>query len=453
MTTTNGILADWLVELSLDRVPSAVTRSTVWRVLDIVGAMLAGRDTALVGNLRKAYPTNPAGVPIVGFANRRTPEDAALLMATMGCVLEFDDSHVSTGIHASTPVIATALAMSAQCRVDGRRLIEAVLVGNELACRLGLAAPGVFHHHGLHPTAMVAIFGCTYAAAKIAGATATEIKNAIGIAGSMAAGIMASWEDGTDAKSLHAGLAARAALQALHLARHGVTGPASVYEGRFGFFRSHVQSDSIDLGAITEGLCESWELLNIASRPFPCGHYIQPYIDAALELQRRECVPVDEIAAVECPMPSYMIPLVCEPRDEKLRPKTSWHARYSLPHCMAEALTTGGLSKHSFDPVTLEDGRFAALAATVRGVAAEAEEPRTQWSGAARFTLRDGSQLRHRIDHLRGTPENPMSESDIVDKFRRNAEGALTPVAIDHAVETLLTLETCADITALVQTL
>ena len=453
MVTLNEKLADWVAALKLDDVPDETVQLASWRVLDMVGAMMAGRDTALVDHLCKAYPGDPTGVPVVGLAGNRAPEDAALLMATMGGVLEFDDSHVATGIHPSTPVVATALALGALHRIDGRRLIEAVLVGVELACRLGLVAPGVFHHHGLHPTAMVAAFGCTYAAAKIVEATPIETANAIGIAGSMAAGIMASWEDGADAKSMHAGLAARGALHALHLARHGVTGPASVYEGRFGFFRSHIQANPFDLNAIADGLGDQWEIVNIASRPFPCGHYIQPYIDAALELQRREKVPLDKIAAIECPMPSYMIPLVCEPRDEKLRPKTPWHARYSLPHCIAEALTTGGLDKNSFDTAALADGRFAALAASVGGVVAESDELRTQWSGEVRFALRDGSILRHRIDHLRGTPQNPMTEADIVEKFCRNVEGVLEPEAVDHVVESLLLLSHCSDVTALLDTL
>ena len=453
MSTTNEILADWASDLSLDQVPEAVVQSTVLRVLDIVGAMLAGRDMELVDHLCDAYPADLSGVKPVGLASPHTPEDAALLMATMGCVQEYDDSHVATGIHASTPVVATALSLGARHRVDGRRLIEAVLVGNELSCRLGLAAPGVFHHRGLHPTAMVAAFGCTYAAAKIAGVTATELKNAIGIAGSMAAGIMASWEDGTDGKSLHAGLAARNALQALHLACHHVTGPASVFEGRFGFFRSHVQADPVDFNAITDRLGDRWEVLNIASRPFPCGHYIQPYIDAALELQQCEDLRLDQIVSIECPMPGYMIPLVCEPRDEKLRPKTSWHARYSLPHCIAEALSTGGLDKHSFDPAALADGRFAGLAAKVFGVTAETNEPRTQWSGEVHVTSRDGSKRRHRIDHLRGTPHNPMNVADMIEKFRRNAEGVLTPAGIDHAVNALLGLEKCDNVAALLEML
>ena len=453
MPTKNDILANWAMNLSLERVPGAVVQSTVWRVLDIVGAMLAGRDVKLVDHLRKAYPAALSGVRAVGHSSPYTQEDAAMLMATMGCVLEFDDSHVATGIHASTPIIATALSLSAQNRVDGRRLIEGILVGNEISCRLGLAAPGVFHHHGLHPTAMVAAFGCTYAAAKISGVKTDTLKNAIGIVGSMAAGIMASWKDGSDASSLHAGFAARTALQALSLARHGVTGPASVFEGRFGFFRSHIHSETIDFDAITRELGDLWEVLNIASRPFPCGHYIQPYVDAALELQRREKLQLDQIVAIKCPMPNYMIPLVCEPRNEKLQPKTPWHARYSLPHCVAEALSTGSLDKHSFDPSAIANQRFAGLASKVSGVISKFNEPRTQWSGEVHVTLRDGTIKSHRIEHLRGTPHNPMDETDIIDKFRRNALGVLSPADINRSVDALLAIDRSNDINTMLEML
>ena len=193
--------------------------------------------------------------------------------------------------------------------------------------------------------------------------------------------------------------------------------------------------------------------MNIASRPFPCGHYIQPYIDAALELQRRERIKPEHIVSIQCPIPDYMIPLVCEPREEKLRPKTPWHARYSLQHCISEALSTGGLDKYSCNQEALADGRYSDLAAKVFGVPAENNEPRTQWSGEVHIRLKNGTAWRHRIAHLRGTPQNPMNKAAIVEKFNRNADGILTSRGIDLAIDALLTLEQSDNVSTMLKPL
>lgn len=450
MPSINQQLAKWVTELQCNSLPPEVVTQTKFRILDIVGAMLGGLNTELVTQVGKAtfVPDNGVGAKAIGFSQQTGAPAAAVLMGTMGCVLEYDDSHISTGIHASTPIVATALAKGQQLAVSGQRLIEAVLVGNEITCRLGIAAPGVFHRVGFHPTAVLSVFGAGYTATKLAQCSVMDIANTIGICGSFASGIMASWQDGTSAKSLHAGWAGASALQAMNMATQGVTGPDEVFEGRFGFYKSHVQDPHfvVQLDAITKGLGNHWEVLNVVPRAYPCGHYIQPFIAAALGLREQQAVVIEDIVEIQCLVPEYWIPLICEPRDEKIRPATSWHARYSVQFCVAESLLANAFDKRSLSQSNLTDERFLSLAQKVTYAVDPLATDRSRWSGEVVVTFKSGLTRRHRVDDLIGTPRHPMSETQLIDKFIHNADGVLPMHVSQQFIEQVIHLEKITDI-------
>src|SRR4051794_26852516 len=303
------------MDLRLDLVPPDVVHATKLRILDILGAMLAGSETTLSGRMRRAAAESLDDVAsLIGTRERSGLAMAALVNGTSAHVLEFDDSHIETGVHPTSPVLAAALSQAEVLRLPGSRLIEAVLLGNEIACRLACVAPGMFHRHGFHPTGVFGIFGAVAALAHLQGTTARTLGDAFGLAGSMSAALMAAWEDGSESKSLHAGLAASDACQAVTLARHGISGPGVVFEGRFGFFRAHVQDPEYPLrfAAATAGLGQRWEVLNIAAKVYPNGHYIQPFTDAVATLRKQHGLTADQVTEVECAVADYMVPLVCE---------------------------------------------------------------------------------------------------------------------------------------------
>jgi 2-methylcitrate dehydratase PrpD len=457
MKTVSTAIADWIAGLDPVHIPPEVTTAAKLRVLDIVGAMLGGRESELAEQTARAVfvPENGSGSPVIGFAGQTGVGSAAMLQGTLGCVLEFDDSHVASGIHASTPVVAATVAKARQQRAPGTALIQAVLLGNELACRLGLVAPGMFHRVGFHPTAVIAGFGATYGIAHLLRLDAGQMVSAAGLAGSFASGIMASWEDGSAAKSLHAGWAAAASIQAAGLAQAGVSGPVTVYEGRFGFFRSHVQAPdyAFNFDAAVAGLGSHWESLTIAPRAYPCGHYSQPFIDAALAIVRAHRIDAARIRGVECAVADYMIPLICEPLAEKISPATPWHARYSLPFCIAECILRGRFDKHSLGPADLQDPRYVALTRKFRYTTDRSAGDRTRWSGDVTIVLESGERLNHRVDDMRGTPRNPFSMQELVDKFLHNATGVLRPEDAEQAVERILQLETAEDLDLVFQPL
>ena len=445
-------LAEWAAGLTLEALPEEAREATKLRILDILGAMLAGSETSLAARVRAAAAESGAGgATLVGSAAQAPLGLAMLVNGTTAHVLEYDDSHVETGVHPTSPVLAAALGQAEALGSSGRELLLAVALGNEVACRLACVAPGMFHRHGFHPTGVFGIFGAVAALASLKRQPAAVHGHALGLAGSMSAALMAAWEDGSESKSLHAGLAAQDALQALALARHGVSGPGVVFDGRFGFFPAHVQAPGYAFrwDAATAALGERWELLSIAAKVYPNGHYIQPFTDAAEILKHRHLLRPDEIAAVECAVAEYMVPLVCEPAAEKAHPNTPWHARFSLQHSIAELLVTGRLDKRSYTEATLADPSIAALRARVGHRVDGNATDRRRWSGDVTIRTTDGRVLHHRLENMRGTPANPLSTEEIILKFTANASGVITDAAAARCIEAVLGLERLKDTTAL----
>ncbi|MBU8537233.1 MmgE/PrpD family protein [Falsiroseomonas tokyonensis] len=444
----NHRAAAWAAGLTLSQVPAEVVESTKLRILDLVGGMLAAKPLPLVAAARRAALAleSGTGARILGEAAPVAPMTAAFVNGVMTAVLEFDDTHIESFIHPTAPCVAVAFPESQRRHLSGEALIEAVLVGSELTCRLGRITPVRLHNLGFHPTAVFGVFGGVYALAKLRGLAAPVIADAIGAAGSLSAGLNASFEDGSSTKMMHVGFAASGALRAVALAEAGISGPAPVFDGRFGWFRSHVQGrDDLRFEALCDGLGENWEVLNIASKVHPCAFTMMPHIEAAIALRRTHGVKPEDIAEVVCQIGKRSFATMCEPVEDKRRPATTWHGRISLQHTVAEALVRGRMDKDAYEESSLRDPVINALADRVLYEDDPATEP-TRSGGTVTLRMRDGRVLRHRIDDMRGTRSNPMSRDDIVAKFRANTKDVLEPARAEAAVERLLRLEALEDV-------
>lgn len=449
-TWLNETIAGWTSGYRDDALPAPVLESTKLRVLDIVGCMLGAASHPDVANTRRTAAEAFPGVQTrsIPFADGTSVAGAALINGTAALVLEFDDSHLESALHSSSPVIAAALPVAHVHGCPGRRFISAVAIGNEMTCRLGLVAPGKFHQNAFHPTGIFGTFGAIYAAARCLGLDASMTADAVGIGGSLSSALMASWEDGSAAKSLHAGFSALAGVNAAFCAKNGVTGPRGVFDGRLGFFKAHVQDKSYTLAfdRVTDGLGESWEALKIAPKAYPSGHYIQPLIDAALVLRRQYSIAPEQVVAISCSMPAHVIPLVAEPVAEKRRPNTSFHARFSLQHSLAEAMITGKLDKNSYDAGTLKDRQYNELADKVHVVVDPLATDRSQLGGRVEIELNDGRKVAFTVEHMRGMPQNPMTAGDIVQKFRSNVGDLMPDSQSDRIVDIVMSLDRLPDL-------
>jgi 2-methylcitrate dehydratase PrpD len=336
--------------------------------------------------------------------------------------------------------------------VSGRDLITAIAIGSEISCRVGSVSPGQFHRLGFHPSGLFAPFGVTYLAGKLLRLDADAMARAAGICGSFAAGILECWVDGTQPKFLHPGWAAQSGIAAAFLARAGTTGPAAVFEGRFGLFASHLQDKDVDrdFARITGQLGTRWDSRNASFKPFPAAHVLHPYVDALLRLRSRHGIAPDDVARIDCPVAAFIVPIVCEPIGEKTAPASDSHGRVSLQYTLAEALTVGQLGKDAYGTESLRNPEILSLARRVH-YEVDPEFPGPgRFKGAVRVTLKDGRTLVEVEEFNRGSSQNPMTDAELRGKFDANASGFLSSAARDRLVHEIRQLERLPDASVLV---
>jgi 2-methylcitrate dehydratase PrpD len=275
---------------------------------------------------------------------------------------------------------------------------------------------------------------------------------AVGICGSVAAGLLECWVDGTQSKFLHSGFAAQSGIAAAQLAHAGVTGPPTVFEGRFGLFASHLQQPDArkNFERITGGLGEVWDSRNASFKPYPAAHVLHPYVDAILRVRDQHRIVPQDVAQIDCPVAEFNVSIVCEPLAEKLEPSSDSHARISLQYTIAEALHEGRLGRSAYSPRHIHNREILALAQRVRYYIDPDFPGPGRFKGAVRITLHDGRVITDTQEHNLGSPENPMTSAQLRAKFDENAEGVLDTLERDELADRIARLEDLDDASAIV---
>jgi len=440
MRTASEELAHFAAALRPDDVPAPVIARVKRHLLDVLGVALAAAPQPFARPALDAATAlgGHGDAPVIGFAARLPPAWAAMVNGALAHGLDYDDTHEEAVTHVSCSVAPAMLAAAAGA--DGPQALAALALGMESAVRLGRAAPGRFHDRGFHPTGICGAYACALVAGTLGGLDAERLTQALGLAGSMAAGTMEFLTDGTWAKRVHPGWAAHAGLAAAALAGSGFTGPRQTLEGRFGLYRSHLGDDDWDLDAVTRGLGQRWHLLDIALKPYPCCHMTHAFIDAAAALRRAPGVHPDEITAIECFIHPREVPVVCEPLASKRLPQTDYDAKFSLPYAVASILVRGHLDVDDFTSAAIRDPAVLALAQRVSYSDDPDSDFPASFPGAVRIHLRNGQVVEHREAINRGSAEKPLTRDEVGAKFRRNATRVMPPAAVEAlvgAVETL----------------
>jgi 2-methylcitrate dehydratase PrpD len=442
-------LAGFAASLDFAALPPAVVTSVQLRTLDILGIALAASTTETSPAVLGALDGWGAAGDCTVLGSKRTAAVPLAILANgaLAHSLDFDDTHAASITHASAVVVPVVLALGEAAGLDGRALITAAVVGYEAITRLGMAAPGAFHARSWHATAVCGPFAAALAAGRMEGLDADRLTAALGIAGSFASGGLEYLEDGSWVKRVHAGWAGHAGAVAAALARGGFTGPATILDGRFGFYRTFLGVEPDPTPFATLG--REWETPAIGFKPYPCCHYNHAYLDCALELRRVHALAADDIAAIECRVPAGEIPIVCEPREAKLRPRTPYDAQFSLPYSVASALLDGrvGLDTYAAERLA-EPGRLALAARVSHTIDPDSAFPRG-FPGWVRLRLHDGRWVEARAPDGRGSLARPLPPGAIVEKFRNNAGRALSSVHVAEIERTVLSLDTLRDVRAL----
>lgn len=455
LTTPARRLAEFAADLAFDDIPKPVLHRGKLLILDALGCGLASNaygfsDVAVAG---AAALGGEGTCSVIGRDVRLPVRDAALANGMLIHGLDFDDTHLNSIIHATAACLPCALSFGESRGIDGKTFLVAYAAGMETAIRVGAAVKGGFHHAGFHATGLVAHFSSAVVAARILGLPIEGIVAAQGIAASTASGVQVFLEEGAWTKRMHPGWAAVAGITAGVLAQKGFRAPTRPYEGRFGFFDTHIQHPSapIDLGAELNSLGEVWELAVTAIKPYPVCHFIHGCADAAIELHAE--IDAADIASVEAYLPRDTMPIVAEPAAAKTNPTNEYEAKFSAQFVVATCLIKGAFGLADLMPAALKDPVVLDLTRRIICTIDPDTAFPAYFSGGVRVTLKDGRSLFRHIRINSGAGERALDEEAVSRKFLASATMSISLAQAERIRDAVLRLEihTATEIAALLR--
>lgn len=396
--------------------PCAVTAQRL--LLDVVGLCIAARRESYVLTALNAVEQDGSCIAI-GHAPSLGVEAAAFVNGIAAHGEDFDDTYEGGPVHAGAVVVPALLAAAQRHQLAGVDLLRGVATGVEVMCRLCAVTPTSVHKAGFHPTAIFGVMGATAGLGAALRLSPAQMVDALGLAGSLAGGIIEYLADGSWTKRMHPGWAAQSAYRAVRLAQGGFKGPSTVFEGSHGLFHGFANTKDGDFDAMLAGYGSDWRGTTIAFKPYACGTMAHPYIDCARALRRRG-VRADEVVSIECETAEGIVHRLWEPLGLKASPPNAYAAKFSIPYAIAAGLVLddAGLSVYTDEMVKRAD--LCGLAGKVRYVIDPVNPYPQRFTGHVRATLRDGSVAEERQDHFKGGYDHPLSDEELLHKFFAN---------------------------------
>jgi 2-methylcitrate dehydratase PrpD len=432
-------LAEAMAAARYNDLPPHVLVDTRRAILDWLSSALAGSIETPARLAQQVVARLGTSTEATVFsAARSSAAGAALANGVASHILELDDIHKGSTVHAAAPIIPAALAVAEREHADGHSFILAVALGYEAVFRIGEAV-NPDHYRFWHPTGTVATFGAAIAAGSLLGLDASRMLDALGTAGTQAAGLWEFNADGAMSKHLHPGKAAFNGVLAAELAAAGFTGATRILEGERGFFRATART--FDPARVTDGLGERWKISENCYKMHSCCGHTHSAIDVALEL--RPSARAVDISSIDIATYGPGFEIVKEPN-----PRTPYAGKFSLAYCVAAALIDGrvGLEQFADDRFGADGVRHPAIASLLSRTRVHLADDLTAkypaaWPARLAIELNDGQVLRGAADFPRGNPENPVSTEELEAKFvalvapRFGADVAQRGIALIHAID------------------
>src|ERR1700682_5073840 len=304
-TSVAEALADKIVALRVGGLPEATTHKCEDLLIDVVGLCVTARNEDYIkSSLAGCDDDGPCTA--IGHPRTLTAAGAAFVNGTAAHGEDFDDTFEGGPVHAGAVIVPAVLAACERHNPDGRMALTGIDVGAAL------------------------------------GLNAKQIVDALGIAGSMAGGIIEYLAEGAWTKRLHAGWAAQSGIRAALLARGGVVVPRTVFEGVHGLFHGFAHTTEGDYEALTGDFGSRWVTDTLAFKPYPCGTMAQPYIDCARRLAARGVRPED-ISEIVCEVAEGTVHRLWEPLADKQRPRNGYAAKFATPYSLGAGFGFGGV--------------------------------------------------------------------------------------------------------------
>jgi 2-methylcitrate dehydratase PrpD len=437
-------------DLNYDALTDDVVDRVKYLVLDFIGVAARGALSESSGPLQKYilnFDEARDGAVVIGTHLKASPSYAAMANGTAAHSLELDDVVNEASLHPAVAIMPAALAAAHLAGCSAKELIAAIATGYEVMIKLGVALdPAAHYARGFHPTGTCGTMGAAITAAKILKLDQKAMINALGIAGSQAAGSMEFLSDGAFTKRLHPGWAAHSGIIAALLARENFTGPGTIIEGRFGFL--HAYSSGSKSGKVLQDWGDPWEVLRTSIKPHACCRYKQGPIDGILKIVRENNIDASQIEKVIIGILKAGFALIAEPEEQKSNPKSVVDAQFSMPFGAAVAILYG---KATLDEYTLESINSARVRKLMKKISCvedpelEKEFPK-KWPAAVTLLTKDGKTYSTTIDYPKGDPENSLTWDELIDKFRNLVSPVFFEVKQNEIIERVKSLENEQDL-------
>jgi aconitate decarboxylase len=447
-------LARFAAGLRFEDIPAPVVEHVKLCILDGLGVALFGAGLPWTGHVRDvalAEGATPAA-SFWGTSDRGSVAQAALVNGTAGHAFEMDDIHKESIVHPNSLACPVAFAFAeAAGGMTGRDVLTAIVAGYEVGTRVGNAATMALFLRGFHPQGTSGVFVAAATAGRILGLPAEQMQHALGIAGSMGAGLMAA-QEGAMVKRLHAGRAAQSGVQAALLAQRGFTGILDVLEAGYGGFLSSFSSRP-DATRLTAGLGSVWETAQVGFKLFPSVTSIHTALDALDTVMTEQGLRAEDIERISVGCSHMTFVHTAWP----YKPAGVTAAQMNLFYGLAVIALHRDASVRQYaeerlaDPAILnfiqriwafEDAGLEAMGAPFRHAA------------RLELTTRDGRVFRHERLSRRGSPDDPVGPAAIVRKFDDCVRGVLSDdnaAALRGLVMRLDTLDNTGDVSALLR--
>ena len=431
-----GILADFVATHPSRGWDEGVDREAHRTLLNWVGCAIgASRHATVEAALAAVQELAPnAQATILGRRERVDIASAAMLNGITSHTFDFDDTHLRTIIHPAGPVASAALALAEHIGAPGRQLVDAVVLGIDVSCRVGNMIYPDHYDRGWHITGSTGMLGAAAACARLLGLDARRTAMALGIAASQPIGVREQF--GSMTKPFHPGGAARAGLMSALMAKHGYTASARALEAPRGLAQTF--STKCDWTEITDELGSRFEISFNTYKPFACGIVIHPSIDGCVQLRASHGLRAEDIERVDL----KVHPLVLE-LTGKTAPQSGLESKFSVYHACAAGLIYGQAGEAEFSDEVVARADVMALRARIR---ADADEAIDEASADISIACKGGSRLHVFVDHAIGSRERPMSDADLERKFHGLVDPVLGAARAAGLIAQCTTLSGCGDV-------
>ncbi|MGO4157224.1 MmgE/PrpD family protein [Cupriavidus sp. YAF13] len=404
-------LCDFLARFTLADVPADVVERTKDLFLDWIASAIAGKDAPAVRKLQEFVAAmGPQQGPAEVLVDRRrtSPYFAALINGASSHVVEQDDVHNGSVLHPAAVVFPAVIAAAQAEGKSGAEVLLASIAGYEAGIRIG-EFMGRSHYRVFHTTGTVGTLAAAAAVAKLYGMDAEGINQALGSAGTQAAGLWEFLRDAADSKQLHTAKAAADGLMSAWIARAGFTGAKRILEGPQGMAAG--MSSDANPAALTDGLGERWATAETSFKFFASCRHTHPAADALKDLMLREKISADQIASVTAHVHQGAIDVLGPVTD----PKTIHQAKFSMGTVLGLVAVHAHAGLGEFEDHALQDAKVAAFRDKVEMELDDeinAAYPR-QWIGRVTVKTTDGRTLAGRVDVPKGDPGNTLSRPEL----------------------------------------